>query len=388
MDKKFSDSLLTTRIDSNIVDKDQIFISENLDDDFILALLSANFDTLESVDEPLARKIIKNVRENGRLNFPISNHEVFFCRSINNPVRMLKYLTFRYRFYLASSEKRVFDAPPLLLLEPVSACNLRCPMCFQVDKTFNRKPFMGIMKWDLFTRLVDEADELGIGAITLASRGEPMMHPNFGEMLVYVAAKKNIFELKINTNATFLTEELCHKIFESGVSTAVISADHYEKESYEELRKGADFEKIVLNVAMLHDIREKHYPDSFTEIRVSGIDYYKNLDRQKFAEFWAKHSDSVSASFPMERWDTYNNEPHENINSPCSFLWDRMYVWFDGICNPCDEDYKSYVSYGNIKDSTIKEIWNSAALFELRQKHLNKERNSITPCDRCGIDFC
>jgi MoaA/NifB/PqqE/SkfB family radical SAM enzyme len=46
------------------------------------------------------------------------------------------------------------------------------------------------------------------------------------------------------------------------------------------------------------------------------------------------------------------------------------------------------VSYGNIKDSTIKEIWNSAALFELRQKHLNKERNSITPCDRCGIDFC
>ena len=149
---------------------------------------------------------------------------------------------------MKSAEKRVFDVPPYLLIEPVSACNLRCPMCYQVDKTFTRKPFMGIMKWDLFTRLVDEADELGIGSVTLASRGEPTMHPRYCEMLSYVSAKENIFELKSNTNATFLNEKMCHQIFESDVNTLVISADHYEKDHYEELRKNANFEKVVQNI--------------------------------------------------------------------------------------------------------------------------------------------
>ena len=27
-----------------------------------------------------------------------------------------------------------------LLIEPVSTCNLRCPFCFQTDKTFTKKP--------------------------------------------------------------------------------------------------------------------------------------------------------------------------------------------------------------------------------------------------------
>ena len=32
------------------------------------------------------------------------------------------------------------------------------------------------MKWDLFSRLIDEAEEIGVGSITLVSRGEPI-HP-------------------------------------------------------------------------------------------------------------------------------------------------------------------------------------------------------------------
>ena len=64
-------------------------------------------------------------------------------------------------------------------------------MCFQIDKSFTRKPYMGIMKWDLFKKVVDEADEIGVGSITLASRGEPTMHPELGKMLKYVSKKKN-----------------------------------------------------------------------------------------------------------------------------------------------------------------------------------------------------
>ena len=34
-----------------------------------------------------------------------------------------------------------------------------------------------------------------------------------------------------------------------------------------------------------------------------------------------------------------------------------MYVWFDGKCNPCDADYKSYLSYGDVSKNSIKEVF-------------------------------
>ena len=72
-------------------------------------------------------------------------------------------------------KKITFEVPLYLLIEPVSTCNLRCPFCFQVDKTFTRKPYMGTMNIDLFKKIIDEANEIGVGAITLASRGEPTL---------------------------------------------------------------------------------------------------------------------------------------------------------------------------------------------------------------------
>tara|TARA_A100001011_G_C14299983_1_gene840307 strand:+ start:1655 stop:2797 length:1143 start_codon:yes stop_codon:yes gene_type:complete len=313
--------------------------------------------------------------------------EIYKISRMKDENRILKYLNFRYKFNKASNQKKVFDYPPYLLIEPNAACNLRCPMCFQIDKTFTRKPFMGIMKWDLFTKIVDEANEIGVGAITLASRGEPLMHPKISDMLNYISKKENIFELKLNSNASFLTEKLCHDIFKSKVTTFVISADHYEKKTFEELRKNSNFEKIVNNVKMLYGIRNEFYKDCETEIRISGVDFYKNLDKKKFEEFWSPISDNVSSSDAFERWDTYNNKKDENAKSPCSYLWDRMYVWHDGKCNPCDADYKSYLSYGNVSNLSIKEVWNGEALKKHREIHSAKKRMNLIPCDRCGIEF-
>ena len=115
---------------------------------------------------------------------------------------------------------------------------------------------------------------------------------------------------------------------------------------------------------------------------------HKGVDKKKFRDFWIKYSDNVTLTNQIERWDTYNNKPSTNENlSPCSYLWDRMYIWFDGICNPCDADYKSYLSYGNVNNSTIEKVWNSHELKELRDVHLQGKRNSKNPCDRCGIEF-
>ena len=313
--------------------------------------------------------------------------ELFILKNRLDINKVIKYLSFRYKFYLAGKNKINLGYPPYLLIEPVSACNLRCPFCFQTVKSFTRKPFMGVMDFDFFKNIVDQADDLQVGAITLASRGEPTMHKKIIEMLEYINKKKNIFEIKLNTNASFLSEEICYGILQNNVTQVVISSDHYLKEDYERLRLGSNFEKIVKNVDNLFNIRKKNFPGSITEIRVSGIDNDRNLDRDKFKQFWIKRSDHVTAGYPLERWDTYNNQVMDDLKEPCEFLWDRMYVWFDGKVNPCDADYKSNLSFGSAKKYSLKNLWNNKVIEETRNHHKNNNRNKINPCDRCGVSF-
>ena len=371
---------------------DQKSISVDIDIDKINKIYLSNIDFFEkfNLNNPdiYADELLNKLKTNKKLDLLITKHiELTILKNQKDINKIIKYIIFRYKFYIAGKRKINLGYPPYLLIEPVSTCNLRCPFCFQTDKSFTRKPYMGVIDFDFFKKIVDQADNLKVGAITLASRGEPTMHKKFIEMLEYIGHKENIFEVKTNTNGTYLTEEICHAIFKTHVTQVVISSDHYIKEDYERLRLGSNFEEVVKNVDMLFNIRKKYYPESLTEIRISGIDNDRNLDRKKFKNFWIKRCDHVTAGFPIERWNTYENEILPEMVDPCENLWDRMYVWFDGKVNPCDADYKSYLSYGNAKDFDIKELWSNKIISKTREEHQNKKRNKINPCDRCGVTF-
>ena len=383
-------NILTSTLGNSTITK-QISIDIQINLDEITKILEANlvfFENQISKDDEHALELYNFFKENKKFNFPINKHiEVYLKKNKTNLKKIVTYLIFRYKFYIAGKKKINLGFPPYILIEPVSSCNLRCPFCFQIDKSFTKKPYMGVIDFEFFKKIVDEANDIGVGAITLASRGEPTMHKKFTEMLEYASKKENIFEIKINTNGTFLSEKICHAIFKYNVNQVVISSDHYIKKDYERLRLGSNFEKVVENVDRLYEIRKKFYPDSITEIRISGIDNDRNLDREKFKNFWIKRSDHVSAGYPYERWDTYNNKPDDKITDACEKLWDRMYIWFDGKTNPCDADYKSYLNYGDAKKNSLKKIWNDKIIENTRRMHLAKERNKIVPCDRCGVTF-
>jgi radical SAM protein with 4Fe4S-binding SPASM domain len=367
---------------------DQISINEVINFLEIQKIINSSLSFIKNEPETPWNNILIQKIINKKKYFPITRQiELFIQKNRKNLKMIAKYVIFRHNFYLCSKEKINLGYPPYLLIELVSTCNLKCPFCFQTDKTFTRKPFMGQMSFELFVKIVDEAESIGIGAITFGSRGEPTMHKRIIEMIKYLGTKKNFFEKKLITNATKLNKELIHELFKSNFNIIQISADHYIKKDYEELRVNSNFDEIVKNVDNLFKIRNESYTYSMAEIRVSGIDSKKNLDREKFKNFWIKRSDHVSAGYALERWNTYENEVLEEINQPCEQLWDRMYAWYDGKVNPCDADYKSYLSYGDLNKSSIKDIWNSSIIQKTRQEHLSGKRNKINPCDRCGITF-
>ena len=62
-----------------------------------------------------------------------------------------------------------------------------------------------------------------------------------------------------------------------------------------------------------------------------------------------------------------------------------MFIWWDGKVNPCDVDYKSKLSTGNVENETIKNLWLSSQYQSLREKHLKNMRQTISPRNACTV---
>lgn len=163
--------------------------------------------------------------------FYLSRQEIeWLIRSTDSDV--VDYLIYRYKFRTWPRKRILSEFPIHLLIEPTSICNIRCVMCFQVDKSFAQKEYMGRMPLDMFDKVIDEASSNSCKSITLASRGEPTLHKDLPLMLDLIR-KKNFLDVKLNTNATKLNEEMSRAILTSGVNELVYSVDAGTKETYE-----------------------------------------------------------------------------------------------------------------------------------------------------------
>ena len=314
--------------------------------------------------------------------YKLSTHELFYLSRAKKSI-WPKYLGFREKFNRLASDKIDTDFPLYLLIEPTSICNLRCVMCFQIDKSFGeKKEYMGKMDINLFKRLIDEAHEGGTQAITLASRGDPSIHRQLPEMLAYMKGK--FLEVKLNTNGILLTEELSRAILSSEVTDLVFSIDSYEKENYEEIRRKGKFDQVLANIKNFMSIREREFPKHRTAVRVSGVKVDNKQDKNAYNEFWTALVDYAVLVNLQERWDTYNNDVLDpDVLLPCGDLWERMYIWWDGTVNPCDVDYKSTLAVGNVNEHSIRELWHGEKYRNLRAKHLSGNRSQFLVCAKC-----
>jgi len=294
-----------------------------------------------------------------------------------------RYLHYRYRYEMYPETQRVDRYPPCLQIEPTSICNYRCVFCFQTDPELTQPEngHMGSMDLGLFMKIVDEA-EGQCEAVTLASRGEPLLCRQIEPMLSYLAGK--FLALKLNTNAWFLDERKAHAILESGVDTLVISADAADETLYRRLRVNGRLERVVENVERFQRIRGRSYPASRMITRVSGVRY---TDEQSIAEMerrWSGLVDQV-AFVDYNPWENIYRRRTSGITTPCSDLFRRTFAWFDGRVNPCDVDYLSHLCAGNASQTTIGGIWTGEAYSRLREMHLEGSRCSVGPCDRCAV---
>lgn len=296
---------------------------------------------------------------------------------------LLKFLIHRYRYEIYPQTLQRDDYPPYLQIEPTSFCNFRCVFCFQSNLNFSGKKngFMGHMTYDLFREIVDQVENK-VEFISLASRGEPLICNDIEKMLAYTRNK--FLNLKINTNASVLTESKIHSILQSGVKTIVFSADAADEQLYEKLRVNGSFQEIIKNIKLFKLIREKHYPKAKIITRVSGVKVNQSQNFEDMKNFWNEVVDQV-AFVDYCPWEDVYSSKKNDLKKPCTELWRRMYVWWDGVANPCEVDFKSSLSVGKIEKNDISSLWTSGAYDDLRKKHKLKLRKNIEPCSKCVV---
>ena len=315
--------------------------------------------------------------------FILKGHEIKEFKSIKTQDHA-RYLIYRYKYNKYPELKIVDDYPPCIQIEPSSICNYRCIMCYQIDKSFSNKStgYMGYMDLELYKNIIDQV-EGKVEGITLASRGEPLLNKNFVKMLEYSSGK--FLGFKINTNASLLTEKLSHTILSNlEIGTIVFSIDAADKALYEQIRINGDFEKVMRNISMFKEIKEKYYKTSNIVTRVSGVKINDDQDIDEMEKVWLQYVDQTGFT-KYTPWQTSYENSTNNITSPCTELWRRAFVWQDGIVNPCDYDYKSTLSVGKVTESTISSLWNSKKYKTLRELHLTSKRTAKSPCNQCPM---
>lgn len=149
-------------------------------------------------------------------------------------------------------ERRRLLARPLRIhLEVNDFCNLHCIMCAR------RNPEIPKDRGELSLKVVEKLSPWFKYAsyVGLAGNGEPFLHSRFFDILTLIINQGSV--PSIVTNATLLQPEVVERLIQLGPSILVISIDGATKASFEQIRRGADFNKIMESLDYINRLKAR-----------------------------------------------------------------------------------------------------------------------------------
>ena len=112
----------------------------------------------------------------------------------------------------------------------------------------------GFMKVEDVKKLIDDINKgnLHYGVLSLFWLGEPLLHPDFKEIMKYVNShRKNYSGWLIHTNGLTLSKDVSKVLLKNVTEKDILhfSIDAATKETYDKIRRGGNFNKLKRNSA-------------------------------------------------------------------------------------------------------------------------------------------
>jgi len=328
------------------------------------------------------------------------------------PARVLNYLAVKLAYRLGWI--RTPFLPAALDVEPNNTCNFKCPHC-QVP--YWSKP-AAFLDEERFARILRQAPRLV--RIKLQGMGEPLLNKHLVGMLKLGEARG--VSMSFFSNASALTGETAAALAGLKDTEITFSLDGATKETFERIRAGGKFEKVIENIARIVAARgAKREPvisgwtlatrENLGELAgVVRLAKEIGLDRltiQTFLSDWGKEgmkertgahrvdqdSEALAAAvgdaeaaareigldLRISRSDYYSRR------RKCVWPWTGAYIAANGDVVPCcvvaDSDT---AKMGNVFERDFAEIWNSPAYRELRKRIRNHDLPDY--CRNCYLD--
>jgi MoaA/NifB/PqqE/SkfB family radical SAM enzyme len=140
--------------------------------------------------------------------------------------------------------------------------------------------------------------------------GEVFLTKRFNDILQKTAPYKNMKQIII-TNALLINEAWADKLTSLNNVDLTISIDGVTKDTYEYVRQGANFEKLIRNLKLINQARKRCGSKMITTLRATIMKLnYRHLER--FVEFAKEYSFDVLLLAPLSTdCNTENFDPQD-----------------------------------------------------------------------------
>lgn len=296
-----------------------------------------------------------------------------------------RFQLYRELWRRAAKYEVLTDFPLHLDIELCGLCNLRCDDCFQ--NGLIEKP-LGFMSFDLFRDIIEQATEKGLCAIKLQVRGESFLHPHLFDCIRY-AKEAGVMDVQITSNATLFDDQRIRNILDSGIDALIISLDQHHRKSYECKYRGRSYSDVETSIKKLLNLRKKlEKSQPWIRIQASTPDITAESAERTRADILSKYpeADLVYISRMHDFRESCDSYPDLHTNyriSPCSYLMQRLAIYYNGDVTTCDMDYNNRFQLGNVFNQSMQEIWLSEKMQSLRGIHKNGNRKSMPICKHC-----
>jgi MoaA/NifB/PqqE/SkfB family radical SAM enzyme len=304
--------------------------------------------------------------------------------------------------------------PTYVEIETTTYCGFRCIMC---EHTYwKQKPQS--MTFEQFKAIVEQFPRLKWIGIT--GIGEGYLNRDFHKMIRYCTEERGLI-VEIYDAFYYIEQDKAEELIDMGVDQIFCSMDAATKETYERMRPGSDFDKVVRNLRQFVSIRTsrgKFFPVLDFHFIINKINSHEIIPYIELVAEIAPGS-KIQFSRLLHCYEQIENlymeipeETMEKARQRCSELgvkmfwnqnvsgnkspqrncitWYMPFIFVTGEVIPCcsgneanQREKQQATSLGNIFENPFDKIWWGEKYRQLR-KNL---RNGITPesCTNCSL---
>jgi radical SAM protein with 4Fe4S-binding SPASM domain len=280
--------------------------------------------------------------------------------------------------------------PQNIQIEITNYCNSKCIIC--PIKSMKRK--RGIMEFKLFKKIIDDCKENKFkGEVLPFLNGETFLVPNVLDYLRYIRSHLPNSRIVLFSNASKMSSKISDKIIEENLlDVLVVSFDGGTKKAYESVRRGLSFEEVKNNVHYF--IKKRNELNKRKPlVTISMVVTKENMNTRKKLKKEFIDADEIRFckmfNFAGQLKKAKNNfSAIKNFfykQNYCSRLADFLTILVDGDTALCCFDYEGKINLGNVKEHSIKEIWNGEKRLKILE-NLNKRKFKELPlCSDCDF---